>query len=108
MEDFNWFGFIVWMLFVWLVLKIIQGYLEAKNAQLRSQLKEIDKKVKELFVRVNIEKHGEIFYIFEQETDRFIAQGKTADEIKEIMQKRFPDKTFIATDEELKKSGLTL
>ena len=101
-------GFIVGWLITWLVLKLIAGFLHAKNAQLQGQLKDLEQKVKELFVRVNIEKHGDIYYVFEKETDRFVAQGRTAEEIKEIMQKRFPNKTFVATDEELKESGLTL
>jgi hypothetical protein len=105
--DIIW-NFVVVLVITWLVLKLIAGYLHAKNAQLKDQLNELDKKVKELFVRVSIEKHGEVYYIFEKETDRFVAQGKTADEIKEIMQQRFPNKTFIATDEEIKSSGLTL
>lgn len=101
-------GFVVGYAVTWLVVKLITGYLRAKNEVLHKQLEEINKKVKELIVRVTIEKHGDIFYIFEKETDRFVAQGRTADEIKEVMQKRFPEKTFIATDEEIKRTGLTL
>lgn len=108
MEDFNWFGFIVWTFCVWMVLRIVRGYLEAKNAQLEKDLNELKTKIKEKIIKVNIEKHGEVFYLFEKETDRFIAQGKDADEIKNVLQNRYPDKTVFADKEHLETVGLKL
>lgn len=106
MEDFNFLSFVLWFAVIWLALKFIQKYLEAKNEILREELEALEKKVKQAFIHVNIEKHGNIFYLFEKETDRFIAQGATMDELKLHCDGRFKDSTVIASNEDLEKSGL--
>lgn len=108
MEDFNWSGFIIWTLCIWVVLKVVQGYLEAKNEQLKKDLEELEKKVKKAIIKVNIEKHGDVFYLFEKDTDKFIAQGKDADEIKIVLEKYYPNKTVFADKKHLETVGLKL
>jgi hypothetical protein len=97
-----------WTFVIWFVLKFIALYLKSRNDLLREDLDAVSKKIKETIIDVNIEKHGDIFYVFEKETDNFVAQGKTITELKEVMQKRFPKKTFVATEQHLKESGLEL
>ena len=97
-----------WLIAIWLVMKVIEKYLTARNEILREDLEAVSKKIKETIVNVNIERHGDIFYVFEKETNNFIAQGQSMSEIKEVMQKRFPKKTFVATEEHVKESGLEI
>lgn len=104
----NFISVLVWMLVIWLALNFIRLYLQAKNDILREELNEVSKKIKETIITVSIEKHGDIFYVFEKETNNFIAQGQTMAEIKEVMQKRFPKKTFVATEDHVKESGLEI
>ena len=99
---------IFWLFVIWLFMKIWVKYLIARNEILREDLEAVSKKIKETIVNVNIERHGDIFYVFEKETNNFIAQGQTMSEIKEIMQKRFPKKTFVATEDHIKESGLEI
>jgi hypothetical protein len=99
---------IFWLFVIWLFMKMWVKYLIARNEILREDLEAVSKKIKETIVNVNIEKHGDIFYVFEKETNNFIAQGQTMSEIKEIMQKRFPKKTFVATEDHIKESGLEI
>lgn len=47
-----------------------------------------------LFVKV--EKHGDSYYLFTEDTEEFVAQGKTLDEIREIVGKRYHGKKSIA------------
>jgi len=108
MENIDWASVLFWGLIIWLSLKAFEGYLKAKNAQLERELGDLQKKVRETIIKVNVEKHGDVFYLFEQDTDRFIAQGKNADEIKEVLLKRFPDKTVFADKKVLETVGLTL
>lgn len=108
MENFDWGSFIFYALLGWLAMRITQGYLEHKNQELQNEINLIRKKVKEKIVLVKIEKHQDTYYIFESETDSFVAQGKTVEELKEAMHKRYPDKTFMASEEHLKEIGLTL
>jgi len=108
MENFDLWSFIGYFLIGWVAMKFAQLYLEAKNQMLEAEIETLTKKVKQLVVRVNVERHGDMFYLFEKETDQFIAQGRDADEIKQILQARFPQKTFFADDESVKNSGLSL
>ena len=106
MEDFNWSGFIWGFIITWIILKLFQKYLEAKNEVLVEELEQLQKRVKDKFIQVNIEKHGDVYYLFEKETDRFIAQGTNMDELKAHCDARFKNKVVFADDEQLKSAGL--
>lgn len=106
MEDINWIGIVFWTLVIWFALRTVRAYLEVKNEILRTELEEIQKKVKEKFIHVNIEKHGDVFYLFEKETDRFIAQGTSMDELKSHCDSRFKNSIVVADDQDLVISGL--
>jgi calcineurin-like phosphoesterase len=99
-------GFIVGFAVTWLVLKLIAGYLRAKNEILKKELDELNKSIKEKFIHVNIEKHGNLFYLFEKDTDRFIAQGANMDELKSHCDARFKRSVIFANDDDLKSAGL--
>ena len=106
MEDFNWTNFIIWFLVGWVAIKITQKYLEAKNEVLKEELEQLQKRIKNRFIQVDIEKHGDVYYLFEKETGKFIAQGSNMDELKAHCDARFKDKVVFANDEELKTAGL--
>ena len=52
--------------------------------------------------KMRLEKHGELIYAFEEETDTFIAQGKDLLALDEAIRKRFPDKKFSVQEQNLK------
>lgn len=106
MENIDWASVILWSIGIWLALKAIQKYLEAKNEILKEELEGLQKRVKEKFIHVNIEKHGNVFYLFEKETDRFIAQGLNMDELKAHCDARFKKSVIFADDADLKLNGL--
>lgn len=106
MENFNIASFVFYALLTWLILRIIQGYLERKNQELQADIDLIKNKIKSQIMIVNIEKHGDCYYLFDKETDTFVAQGKTVEEIKDAMQKRYPGKTFMANEKHLEELGL--
>lgn len=95
----------LWLLVIWVVLKIAQMYLIAKNEVLKEQLNELTKKVKDSIIHVDIEKHGEVFYLFEKNTNRFIAQGTNFDEIKKHCETRFKDKSVVADESQMNQFG---
>ena len=82
MEFFN---FVVevffWMLFLWLVFQVIGGmfqrHIDTRLEQLNAEIEEIQK----IYKRVKIEQHHDIFYLFDADTDTFIGQGRTMQEI---------------------------
>lgn len=106
MEDFNWTNFIIWSLVGWLSLKMLQRWLEARNEVLREELSQLEKKLKEKFIHVSVEKHGELYYLYEKDSGQFIAQGKNMDELKEHCDQRFRRSVIIGNTDELKSVGL--
>lgn len=98
--------FIIICVLVWLACKFILFYLQAKNDILKEELDELTKKLKDKIIQVNVEKHGNEFYLFEKETNRFIAQGSNIDEIKKKCADRFKNATIVADADELKQYGL--
>ena len=95
----------------WFVVKVIEGYQRAKlKRQINeaiSEMQEISKEVKTNLIVVNVEKYNDVFYLYDRDTNEFIAQGKTIEEISENCQKRFKDKTIIADEDVLREFGLT-
>ena len=106
MENFDWTDFIIWVLVGWAIAKIARLYLEARTQVLAEELDQLQKRIKNRFIQVNIEKHGEVYYLFEKETGNFIAQGSNMDELKAHCDARFKNKVVFANDEELKSAGL--
>jgi hypothetical protein len=94
-----------WLIVFWVFLKAIELYLKAKNEALKEQIKDMTSQIKDNFIYVNIEKHGEMFYLFEKETNRFIAQGSNFDEIKEHCLTRFKDKSVITDEYQMDQLG---
>lgn len=56
---------------------------------------------KEMIRSIKQERHGEQYYWFDAETDRFITQGKNYEEIVEGLRARFPRHVFIINDSKM-------
>lgn len=108
MENFSIFNLLVGFAVGWLISKIIIGYLNAKNAMLDADIADLTEKIKQRVVSVVVERHGDIYYLYEKETDNFVAQGRDADEIRQILKNRWPNKTFFADEDNVKSTGLSL
>jgi nucleotide-binding universal stress UspA family protein len=85
-------------IFARILLDVLLYLLRAKNAQLKEELVQAAKELKDKIILVNIEKHGDTLYLFEKDTDRFIAQGKTTEEIMKHCKERFPKQSVIASE----------
>ena len=70
-----------WMLVFWLALQVFGGmfnrHIENKIEELNAEIDEI----KRVYKRVKIEEHYDTFYLFNADTDEFIGQGRTMQEI---------------------------
>ena len=53
-------------------------------------------------VRIRIERTDNMLYIYNMDTNEFIAQGKTRNLVERNLKERFPDTVFAATDENLR------
>jgi hypothetical protein len=94
-----------WLIAIWLVLKVVERFLVARNELLAEQLVDMTRQIKEQIIHVNIEKHGSVFYLFEKDTNRFIAQGANFEEVKLHCLTRFKDKTVVADELQMDQLG---
>lgn len=72
-----------WFLVFWFAFQIL-GSMFHKRVQAR--LEELDAEIediKRVYKRVKIEQHHDMFYLFNADTDEFIAQGRTMQDIRE-------------------------
>jgi hypothetical protein len=53
-------------------------------------------------VRIRLERMDGMIYIYNMETNEFMAQGETRNVVERNLKKRFPDTVFAATDENLR------
>jgi hypothetical protein len=97
---------ILWLFVIWLVMKVAEKYLIAKNEILAEQLEDLTKQLKEQIIHVEIEKHNDVFYLFEKDTHRFIAQGTNFEEVKKNCEIRFKDKAVVANEDQMEQFGI--
>lgn len=76
------------------------------NKMLRENA-EKSEKVEQNKITVKIEKHNDIFYLFNTETNEFLTQGKDKEEIQTNLKLRFQNvnMAFHATAENIKEIG---
>ena len=83
MENFLigvWVGFMIAMLTSWYIIRLARQRAEAMLDQFEQTLKE-QKELKDTQIRARLEKHGDLFYVFDTDSDRFVAQGRDAREV---------------------------
>ena len=83
-----------------------QKYLTAKNESLVEQIKDMQTQIKNSVILVDIEKHNDIFYLYDKDTREFIAQGSNFNEVKKNCEARFKGKSVIADEVQMEQFGL--
>jgi hypothetical protein len=85
--------------------------LNAKRKLLSYRIQTAMQQIKENTIECSIEEHSGAFYLWEKETDRFLTQGNTVEELFSNAKKYFPDTVLIIEEDRLTellgKSGLT-
>jgi hypothetical protein len=57
-------------------------------------------------IRIKIEKHSDVYYVYaDADNGEFMAQGASMKELEDALAKRYPEKKFAATPENLKEMG---
>ena len=69
----------------------LHGYFKSSADKLQEQL---IKRLDEIVHRVEVEQQGEVYYWFDQDNRKFLGQGKSDQEIIDVLKKRFPDHIF--------------
>lgn len=84
----------------WIAAQKVKTYLES--------LEHIKKEAEKYITHLHIAKENDIFYVYNEKTGEFLAQGKDHKEIVQILRKQYPYTTFTATFENLKSTGFKL
>jgi hypothetical protein len=88
------FGFVLYRFTVFVSVYFLEKRIEEKVEQ---TMKEIRKSL----IPSKIEYTNGVYYMFNRETDEFLAQGKTFDELEKVAREKHPNKLFNVPKEEL-------
>jgi len=80
---------------VWFGIKCIQFVLGVSEIATLEDRVERLKYLNSIIHDVKIEHQGEMEYWFDKDSDQFLGQGKTIDEIASVLKSRFPDHVFL-------------
>jgi len=80
-----------------LAWSLVEHHFVSQN-QVREQVIE---KLNKIVHRVNCEKHQDMYYWFDQDSNEFLAQGRDLDEIKEKLKKHFANHVFVISDRQM-------
>jgi L-lysine 2,3-aminomutase len=56
-------------------------------------------------IQITIEKHNDVFYVYDRHTNEFMAQGSSKYEVETNLKKRYPGKTFGCAESNLSQTG---
>lgn len=80
-----------WVFVIDLVVSLFAGSRKLKTAEREELVEQVAKKIHQ----VKQEKHGDAFYWFDAETDQFLGQGCTDEEIRVHLLERFKGHIFL-------------
>lgn len=97
----DYMDFFLWAFLVALAINII---LRIINAHLESQLEahqELLSKINDLVHEVKQEQVGDMVYWFDKDSNQFLAQGRTQEEIISVLRERFTKHIFLINEKEM-------
>jgi len=94
-----------------LVVAFVWGYrfrehlATKKMDNLVQRLSQEMKEVKSNVMLVTIEKHGDMFLVYEKDTNKFLTQSTDQKELGENLKRMFPNKRFAASHQNMREVG---
>ena len=85
------FQFVFWLFFISAAKNLLFG----NKVVVDEETEKLKEKLISMIHRIKQERHGDCYYWFDQDNDQFLAQGRTDDEIIDVLKKRFPTHVFI-------------
>ena len=98
------FTFVIW----------IMGALSGWNAREKHAKRMVEHHFEQLETFVNeqeellhivIEKHNDMLFVYDKDTEQFMAQGSTREAVEKVLVERFPGKRFACHESTLKEVG---
>ena len=67
----------------------------------RNAIQELEHNVVSSRLKIKIELHNSMLFAYDYETKKFLAQGRSQQELEKQLQEKFPDKMFAAEPEDI-------
>lgn len=87
----------------WWAREIYAIYVLKKIAKNISNM--VAENVQDSMINISVEKHEDLFLVYEKDSGTFLAQGKNIRELSDILLKKYPGKFFNASAEDMKLLG---
>lgn len=95
------FSFVLWAVFGYFVCKIIMVIVTTYLQYRADSYTETVAHLYKITHEVKIEQHDDIYYWYDLHSQEFIAQGKTRDEIVDVLKARWSTHLFLIDEEEI-------
>ena len=89
------------IMFWWFVISLILAWIRSKVMEEETvRFNRAVAILNDIVHRVKVEEHQGIFYWWDEDSDTFLAQGRTIEEVIDNLKKRFPEHHFFVKDNE--------
>jgi hypothetical protein len=85
---------LLWLAITWFIANIILGIMDAFREVDTELTDKIRKRIDEIVHRVEVEQQGDVYYWYDRDNRKFLAQGQTTEEIIDVIKNRFPEHIF--------------
>jgi hypothetical protein len=85
---------LLWIACTYFIVQIMFGIQDALREVNNDLEKQLIKRLDEIVHRVEVVEENSMYYWFDQDNNKFLAQGRTTEEIIDIIKARFPDHVF--------------
>jgi hypothetical protein len=89
---------ILWAVVIWVLSQIFLGFVDAFQIVKLKERVDILKQLTEIIHQVKVEERDGIKYWYYADSEAFLSQGKTIDEVINVIKSRFPDHIFLIQD----------
>ena len=86
---------IIVCILVWIVAQIALGVIDGLHIVKLTQRLDVLKRLNNIIHQVKIEEHSGMEYWYDKDSNVFLGQGRTLDEVVEVLKARFPDHIFL-------------
>lgn len=83
-----------------------ERYAQMKvNRYLQQAEEQLAEEITENFIPITIERHNDMFFVYDVNDKKFMAQGETRKQLETNLEQRYPGKKFAASPDNLREVG---
>jgi len=90
-----------WALFYYFIFKIAKVFTTAWAERNEEEVSRIKAYLDKIIHRVDVQVVDNVTYWFDQDNHAFLGQGRTVEDLIEVLKQRFPDHVFLLPTEEV-------